>query len=81
VTWREVSVKGLVRGLEEILGRRVPSLFSTTQDGGVSRMRADISLAQRVLDFTPQVTIKEGLEMMVAHYQRLLKEETTRRAK
>jgi len=44
-------------------------------------MRADISLAQRVLGFTPQVTIEEGLEMMVVHYQRLLKEETTRRAK
>jgi UDP-glucose 4-epimerase len=78
---REVSVKGLVRGLEEILGRRMPSLFSTAQDGGVSRMRADISLAQRVLGFTPQVTIEEGLKMMVAHYQRFLKEETARRAK
>jgi len=78
---REVSVKGLVRRLEEILGRRVPSLFSTAQDGGVSRMRADISLAQRVLGFTPQVTIEEGLELMVAHCQRLLKEETARRAK
>lgn len=73
---REVSVKELVRGLEEILRRRVASLFSTAQDGGVSRMRADISLAQRVLGFTPQATIEEGLEMMVAHYQRLLKEET-----
>lgn len=73
---REVSVKELVRGLEEILRRQVASLFSTAQDGGVSRMRADISLAQRLLGFTPQVTIEEGLEMMVAHYQRLLKEET-----
>lgn len=73
---REVSVKELVRGLEEILRHRVSSLFSTAQDGGVSRMRADITLAQRVLGFTPQVTIEEGLEMMVAHYQRLLKEET-----
>lgn len=74
---REVTVKELVRGLEEILGRRVPSLFSTAQNGGVSRMRADISLAQRVLGFTPQVSIEEGLELMVAHYRRLLKEEAT----
>jgi len=73
---REVSVKGLVGRLEEILGRRVPLLHSTAQDGGVSCMRADISLAQRVLGFTPRVTIEEGLERMVAHYQRLLKEKT-----
>jgi nucleoside-diphosphate-sugar epimerase len=36
-------------------------------------MRADINLAQTVLGFTPRVTIEEGLKMMVAHHQRLLK--------
>lgn len=74
---REVSIKGLVKRLEEILGQRVPSLFSTAQDGGVSRMRADIGLAQEVLEFTPQVSIEEGLELMVDHYRRLLEEEAT----
>ncbi len=70
-TGREVSVKGLVRRIEEIVGREISILYSNAQEGGVSRMRADINLARKLLDFRPRVSIEEGLGIMVDQYRRL----------
>ncbi len=72
---QEVSVHSLVKRMEEILGRPISTLLSTAQGGGVSRMRADIGLAEEILGFKPQVTIEEGLKRMVEHYRFLLNKE------
>jgi UDP-glucose 4-epimerase len=61
----EVSIKGLA---EEILAQTRASsntIYSPVGSGGVSRLRADLSLAHTVLSYWPEVTLKEGLRRML----------------
>ena len=47
-------------------GRQVNHLYSQANDGGVSRLVADIHLARRKLGYSPKVDLDEGLELMLA---------------
>ena len=61
----EVSIKGLA---EEILTQTHGSsntLYSPVGSGGVSRLRADLSLARRVLGYQPEVVLREGLRRVL----------------
>ena len=61
----EVSIKELA---EEILTQTHGSsntLYSPVGSGGVSRLRADLGLARRVLGYQPEVTLKEGLRRVL----------------
>jgi UDP-glucose 4-epimerase len=69
----ETSVRDLARLAGEAVGRPVDVLLSKAENGGVSRMRADISLAARKLGFVPRVSLAEGLRLTLerdARFQR-----------
>jgi UDP-glucose 4-epimerase len=70
-TGEEVSIGDLLKKIETILGRKVPSLRNPSQSGGVSRLVSEITLARKVLGFQPKVGIDEGLRLMISHYERL----------
>lgn len=59
----EVSVRELVAGLQHAVGRPLEVLFSSSEGGGVSRMRADLTLAAAKLGFRPKVSLAEGLRL------------------
>ena len=61
-----VSIKELVDAVAEATGRRVHRLSNPSQSGGVSRLVADISLAQEELAFSPKVSLREGLKRILA---------------
>jgi UDP-glucose 4-epimerase len=61
-----VSIKELVDAVAEATGRRVHRLSNPSQSGGVSRLVADISLAQAELAFSPKVSLREGLRHILA---------------
>ncbi|MBM4465600.1 MAG: NAD-dependent epimerase/dehydratase family protein [Chloroflexi bacterium] len=63
---QEVSINQLVEKVARATGRKVSHLYSQANDGGVSRLVADISLARRELAYSPQVDLDEGLELMLA---------------
>lgn len=63
---QEVSINQLVEKVARATGREVSHLYSQANDGGVSRLVADISLARRKLDYSPEVGLDEGLELMLA---------------
>ena len=63
---QEVSINQLVEKVARATGREVNPLYSQADDGGVSRLVADISLARRKLDYSPEVGLDEGLELMLA---------------
>ncbi len=69
---RECSIAQLVGLVEEAVGRRANAVFNSSQEGGVSHSVADISLAGRLLDYAPRVSLEEGLLLRVELDQRFL---------
>lgn len=59
----EVSIAGLVDTIERVLGRDVDRLVNSESKSGVSRLVADIALAQQTLGFAPKVSLPEGLRL------------------
>lgn len=59
----ETSVKDLLRLTLEVTGSRANVVYNPHASGGVSRMRADISLAQEKLRFTPSIKLEDGLRL------------------
>jgi len=60
---RETSVRELARLVGAATGHRVDVLYSSADNGGVSRMCADIRLAGDRLGFRPRVSLAEGLAL------------------
>ena len=59
----DVSVNALVDKIGRVTGRKVEPLHSGAQSGGVSRLCADITKAQRLLNFAPKVDLDTGLRL------------------
>ena len=57
----DVSINVLVDKIGRAIGRKVTPLHSGAQNGGVSRLCADIRKAQRWLNFAPKVDLDTGL--------------------
>lgn len=57
----DVSINVLVDKIGRAIGRKVTPLHSGAQNGGVSRLCADIRKAQRLLNFAPKVDLDTGL--------------------
>jgi len=60
-----LSVRDLVNQISHTLGKPVDAIYNTTEGGGVSRMRADLSLAASLLNYAPRVPLAEGLKRMI----------------
>ncbi len=61
----ETSVRDLVNTIGDLLGRSVEALYNTTESGGVSRMRADLHRAATLLNYSPRISLAEGLRHML----------------
>ena len=70
----ETSIRELVRQVAGVTGREVDSLFNTTTTGGVSRMRADLTLAVQKLNYKPSIKLDEGLRLTVQRDPRFKQE-------
>lgn len=73
---RETSVRALAHLVGEATGRSVDVLYSKAENGGVSRMCADIALAEEKLGFRPKLTLAEGLRLTVTQDPRFAPETT-----
>ena len=70
---REVSINDLADQILELTGSGSNVIHSPVKSGGVSRLRADLTLAGDVLGYEPRVSLRQGL-------QRTLKEDPRYRA-
>jgi len=59
----ETSIRELVKKVGETTGNEVDSLYNSNTSGGVSRMRADLSLAAQKLNYRPSIRLDDGLRM------------------
>jgi UDP-glucose 4-epimerase len=67
----ETSVRDLVNLVLGVTGGHPEVVYYPRNEGGVRRMRADISLAEQLLEYQPEVGLKEGLELTFSQDNRL----------
>jgi len=68
---RETSVRELAEAALSATGSRADALYSPKVSGGVSRMRADISLAAQKLGYKPSISLEDGLRLTLQRDARL----------
>ncbi len=62
---QETSLNELVMLVEEATGKEANVLYNREQSGGVRRMVADISLAKKLLGYTPKYDLASGLRKTI----------------
>lgn len=67
----ETSVNDLIRLIEQTIGQEVNRINNSDKGGGVSRLVADISKAERLLGFRPLVDLGEGLRRTLTQDTRI----------
>ncbi len=65
-----IQLKELVRMIEDALGLKARINFQPPQSGDVTRTYADISKAQKLLGYHPEVPIEEGIALFVDWFKR-----------
>jgi nucleoside-diphosphate-sugar epimerase len=64
----EHTMLSLASLVMELIGREVPIEYRSLPDDDPKQRRPDISLAQRVLDWSPRVSVREGLKRTIAYF-------------
>jgi UDP-glucose 4-epimerase len=59
----ETSIRELVKKVDEATGLEVDSIYNANTSGGVSRMRADLTLAEQKLNYNASIKLDEGLRL------------------
>ncbi|MBI5300594.1 MAG: NAD-dependent epimerase/dehydratase family protein [Chloroflexi bacterium] len=67
---QEVSIAQLVDRIERAAGREAHRLVNAEEESGVSRLVADIQLANELLKWKPRVSLEDGLQRMLADDER-----------
>lgn len=60
---QEISINDLAACVARVSGKQVSVLHNQGQEGGVSRLVADVGLAQDLLGWTPRSELEEGLRL------------------
>jgi nucleoside-diphosphate-sugar epimerase len=67
---RRISVRELAALIMEITGISVPLSFEPSRAGDIRDSLADISRAQKAFGYTPEYTVKSGLEETVDWFRK-----------
>jgi len=76
-TGREITIQELAKTILHLCGSRKTPVHAAQRAGEVKRLCADISLAEKELDFKPQYTIETGLKQFLKWYKEGRYEEWT----
>jgi UDP-glucose 4-epimerase len=60
------SIKQLVNTIEKVTNHKAQIIVNPTVSAGISLLVADINLAKKLLNFTPQVSLEKGLALLIA---------------
>jgi UDP-glucose 4-epimerase len=58
---KETSINELVKKVLEITGAKPEIVNNQSHDSGPSRMRADLAIAKKILNFSPKYNLEQGL--------------------
>ena len=59
----ETSVRELIKCVMDVTGSQAEVIYNAKTSGGVSRMRADLTLANNKLNYDPSISLFEGLRL------------------
>lgn len=62
---KETSVRDLVSQVKQVTGQETDVVYNSKTIGGVARMCADLSLAQEKLNYSPSISVSEGLRLTI----------------
>ncbi len=68
---KQTSLNQLVRELSDIFGMNMHPTYEPARAGDVRHSVADVSKAARLLDYTPAISLREGLSRVIAWYRKL----------
>ena len=74
----ETSIRELVRLVMEVTGTKAEVISNQRTDAGVSRMRADLTLAREKLGYQPRISLADGLRLTLERDTRFRREPPTR---
>jgi nucleoside-diphosphate-sugar epimerase len=63
------SLNQLIEELQGMIGTRIDARYEAARPGDVRHSLADVSKAARLLEYTPAVSLRQGLEKAVAWYR------------
>lgn len=61
----EVSITELVKTIESVFGSQIEKQYKPSREGDIARSCADVKIANEVLGFQSNLTLEEGLKMML----------------
>ena len=61
----ETSIRDLIKTVLDVTGSKAEVIYNAQTSGGVSRMRADLTLAQEKLSYRPSIKLDEGLRLTI----------------
>ncbi len=61
----ETSINALAESILTLTNSSSNIIYSQTENGGASRLQADITLARQLLEYAPQISLQEGLARML----------------
>jgi UDP-glucose 4-epimerase len=61
----ETSIRDLIKSVLDVTGGKAEVIYNAQTSGGVSRMRADLTLAQEKLSYRPSIKLDEGLRLTI----------------
>jgi UDP-glucose 4-epimerase len=64
-----VTVNEIIDMINELLGKNVTPTYAAPRPGDVKHSLADITLARKLIGFTPTVQFREGLEKAIGWYR------------
>ncbi len=59
----ETSIRDLIKHVLDVTGGKAEVIYNAQTSGGVSRMRADQTLAQEKLSYRPSIKLEDGLRL------------------
>ena len=59
----ETSIKDLIQHVLDTTGNKAEVIYNAKTSGGVSRMRADLTLANQKLNYRPSLSLADGLRL------------------
>lgn len=59
----ETSVRDLINCVQDVTGGKAEVIYNAKTPGGVSRMRADLTLANQKLNYRPSINLADGLRL------------------
>jgi UDP-glucose 4-epimerase len=77
----ETSVRSLAEIVLKVTGSQTNIVYNAKLSGGITRLCADLSLANQKLNYRPSINLEEGLQLSIHNDARFQKESTSTKVK